>query len=364
MRRTLPTLLALLATLTAACKEEVKKKDPVRPVRAMKIGDTRGFVGRSFPGKAAAAQEANLSFEVPGIMYKRLVDKGDRVNKGDLLAALDPRDFQNDLTAARAELARSQALLSRVTEALKANAVSKQERTNAQAAVGVAQAEVRIKQKALEDAKMLAPFDGVVAATYVEQHQSVRAKQEVLRLLDDSSIKFNVGIPENLIKRVHHVKEAWIVFDAYPDQRVPAVISEVGTEASGATRTYPVTLLFTQPEGMEILPGMAGRAAGRLTKEMEAKLNRQSGIVVPATALLEQGGKTYVWVTDPRSNTVSRREVKPGTLTAGGVQVQGKLESGEWIATAGVHFLKQGQRVRLLEQAGKESGGGGRRDSR
>jgi len=126
----------------------------------------------------------------------------------------------------------------------------------------------------------------------------------------------------------------------------------VGTEASLTTRTYPVTLIHGQPEDITILAGMAGRASGRNRQEQAA--GAQS-ISVPVAAVFtpDTEEQNYVWVIDEQSGQVARRAVTAGALVPTGIEIRQGLESGEWIAIAGVHSLQEGQRVRLLKNGGE-----------
>ena len=346
-------LLALIAgaIFIASCKKETPVKEPVRPVRAIKIGDMEGVSSRSFPGQAEATEEVNLTFEVPGRLVERPVDKGDEVKKGDLLARLDPRDYENDLATAQARQVQAKAYWERIDKAVKSGAVAEQDLTDAQAAFDVAKAEVRIKQKALDDTKITAPYDGIIAATYVENYEQVRSKQNILRLLDISKIEVTVAIPENLILMSPYIKELSCRFDAFPDQELIGHIKEVGTEASTTTRTFPVTVIMEQPKDFNVLPGMACTIQA---KPVELPENQaQIGYVVPVSSLsTDTTGKSYVWIIDEASQTVKQQEVVNKGLTSLGVQIQG-VEKGQWVATAGVHTLREGQQVRILQEVSK-----------
>jgi RND family efflux transporter MFP subunit len=137
-------------------------------------------------------------------------------------------------------------------------------------------------------------------------------------------------------------------FDAFKEIEIPAHVKEIGKEASQATRTYPVNLIMDQPEGVKILPGMAGIAHGA------ARLPETGGsgsVTVPVTAVFssEAEEQSFVWVIDETTMTVARRPVKVDSLSDTGVSVTEGLQPGEWIATAGVHYLKEGQKVRILD---------------
>lgn len=349
-----PFLSVSMVFLTLwACKKESAQIEVIRPVRAIQIGSVKELTGRSFPGKARAFNEVDLGFEAAGTVTERAVNKGDSVKEGQVLARLDPRDFQNTLDAALAERDRAKTHRDRIAQAATTGAVAKIELTNAETRLKVAEAEVKIKRKALEDAVITAPFDGYISVTYVENYQRVRPKQPVVRLLDQSRLKFDVGIPENLISKVSNVKDIFVKFDAFPDRELTAVMGEVGTEASEATRTYPITLYLEQPEGISIMPGMAGKAYGKGQAEPK---NESSEFEVPVTAILEKDGKSYVWVIDETAMTVSLKEVTTEKLTNFGIMVKGDLKPGDWLTTAGVHYLKEGQKVRLLNDHGGNSG--------
>jgi multidrug efflux pump subunit AcrA (membrane-fusion protein) len=159
-----------------------------------------------------------------------------------------------------------------------------------------------------------------------------------------------INIPESLISMAPQAKNIEVIFDPFPDRKIPAEIKEIGTEASRTTRTYPVTLIMDQPEDINILPGMAGKASGKPDADDMSKL--AIGKQVPVAAILSPDDieKTYVWIINEQSKTVAKREVIIGKLTDTGIMVTSGLEDGEWVATAGVNYLREGMEVRILEE--------------
>jgi RND family efflux transporter MFP subunit len=357
-----------LLVLVACGEKEVIEKDSVRPIKAMQVGDEEPFGGRWFPGKATATQEANLSFRVHGTVEVIPVDVGDNVNQGSLLARLDPKDYQVALNDAKAQLRKASAGLelaeseyARVARVFEKDpgAISKSMVDVRKAELDTAKAHIVSAQAAVESAMdnlsytyLKSPYNGVVVEKFVEQFEDVQAKQQVVRVLDNSSIEFTVQVPETLMEHVDVVRElgAIVVFDTYPDDEVPARVKEVGKEASKTTRTYPVTLIMDQPEKFKILPGMAGKAKG--DKKAVAKIAAEEGLVgveIPVTATFSDEAKqSFVWVVDEGSKQVSKRAVTIINLTENGAMITG-LEPGETIATAGANMLVEGQQVRILE---------------
>ena len=162
-----------------------------------------------------------------------------------------------------------------------------------------------------------------------------------------------VNIPETLIHLSSQIEKVKIEFDAFRDRQFEGTIKEIGKEASQTTRTYPITLIMDQPGDIKILPGMAGKARpGAMVEKKGAIVD----IVIPETAVFspDDGNQTYVWIIEESSNQVKRRAVKTGELLATGISIKEGLKPGEWVATAGVHYLSEGQQVRILSPSSQE----------
>ena len=365
--------ILLLICFFSGCQEETPPKEMIRMVRAVQVSDPAEFSKRFFPGQARATQEVDLSFRVAGPLIERPINVGDEVPKGQELARIDPRDFEVELRNAQGQLEQEQAVLKRAEADYERivrikkqdpGAVSQASVDRARQLVDSSQASIRSLQATVANAKnflsytyLEAPFDGIITATYVDNYQFVRARQPVARLIDHSQIEMIVNIPENLIHHADYLKAAGKVFivrfDPFPDRKFEAEIKEIGKEPSRTTRTYPVTLIMDQPEDIKILPGMAGKAT-RVVAVPDMK--DQSGIIIPETAVFspENSDTTYVWVIDDQAKTVSKRLVKVGEFLDTGITVTDGLTPGEWIATAGVHYLQEEQQVRILSETPKE----------
>lgn len=370
------SVAALIASagLCASCTEQPETTQPIRPIRVMRVGDVTEFTGRRFPGRAEAHETAELSFRVPGRLQELPVRIGEVVEAGTVVARLDPRDFEvqvsrreSSLAVARAELALAEEELERVESAFGRAGVSAFEVSRARAArdvraanVGVMEAELESARDSLSDTTLRAPIAGEITQRFVENFEDVQAKQRLLRIVDDSKIEVRVFVPEQLMVLLPLVEEIRCVFDAHPGVEFVAAISEIGREADEATRTFPITLIMTQHEGARVLPGMTGHAwVSRLNEIREA----EQGYILPTAAIGEGAdGSRFVWGVEESSGTVRRLPVEVGPLAPGGVRVRG-IAPGTLVASAGASFLHEGQRVRLpgepVDEAGDESGGEG-----
>lgn len=359
-------LIAAILLLPGCSKEEAEEKQIIRPVRYFEIPSPGQFSQRNFPGRAKATQEIDLAFRVSGPLITRPVDVGDEVKAGDIVARIDPRDFQIAVNSAQGKLDNARAAAARAASEYKRelNIFKEDPGATSQTAVDrkkeardKAQANIKSFAADLDGAKdqlsytyLKAPFDGNVVKTYVENFENVQAKEPIVRILDDSSIEMEVNIPESLISIAPHVEDIKVVFDPFPDVELSAQIKEIGTEASATTRTYPVTLIMAQPENVKILPGMAGKASGT----PPADLAKESlGIEIPVTAVFAdiESGSTLVWIINKDNLTVSKREVEVDQVGDRGIRIISGLNEGEFIASAGVNYLHEGQTVKLLENA-------------
>ncbi|WP_417383184.1 efflux RND transporter periplasmic adaptor subunit [Gimesia sp.] len=401
--------IACSAISLVGCAEPAARPEPVRPVRAIKVGDLNAIQGRAFPGRANSKDEVDLSFQVSGPLIAVPVDVGSNVKAGDIVATIDPRDFDEALESAESNLARSRANLLAMekarpeeikrlqAEVARAEASRKQadaeydrtkglfdkgattkseldiniarkERTaaellSAQEALNIGlrgerkedldakRAEIRALESAVEVARnqkdysvLKAPFDGRIAARYIDNFQTVQAKQPIVRVIDISKIEVTVQIPESLISLVPRVKKAICRFDALPNQEFTGQVTKIGLEASTTTRTYPVTVQIDQPDKPTILPGMAGTVRGVFDAG-----DTETALLVPPSAVFtaEDDQQTSVWVVNADDEKVSRRPVKTDKLTTGGIAVIEGLKTGEWVVTAGVNSLREGQQVKL-----------------
>ncbi len=368
MKRAALLIIALSIALTGCWEEDVVEEEQgPRRVVAVQVGVTDFLGEREFAGRARAAREAALSFRVAGQLSERSVHVGDYVRKGDTIAVLDPGPFQADvsrlgadLAAAKASFQASDEQYGRIMKLVESGTYSEARGDTARGSRDSSAARVDSVRSALKRAELdlsytvlNAPYDGRVVAVYAEDFEEVRAKEQIARVLDVSKVEITIDVPETLIAFAPLVDEMTVTFDAFPDVELVGVIKEIGSEASLTTRTYPVTLIMDQPDGVVVLPGMSGRA--RTSKVSDA--DQASAIVVPASAVrpMDAGSeKLAVWVVDENTNTVSLKPVEVGRILSFGMEITNGISPGEWIVTAGTFSLQPDQEVVL-----PSSGSGG-----
>ncbi|MBN1513827.1 MAG: efflux RND transporter periplasmic adaptor subunit [Phycisphaerae bacterium] len=331
------------------------KPPPIRPLKTVVIGTAYATVPREYPGRVRPSEEVKLAFQVAGQLTEFPVRKAQRVEKDELLARLDPRDYANALQAAKGRLERAQGEWSRLERLYKSGNAAEQEMINARAAFEVAEAEAKTAQKALDDTSLRAPFSGMIADTYVKNFENVTALQPILSLQDVSQIEIEVNVPEERVARARRDSEQQlpvVVTFAYPNLRgrqFEGRLKEFGTDADPSTQTYLATFVMSPPEDAVILPGMTATVVEHPPVDTDQE---PAGYAVPLNAVPVDGqGQYFVWRVQlqPDGNaTVHRVNVEVGEMTADTIFIMGDLQKDARIAAAGVHSLQEGQIVRLL----------------
>ncbi|CAG1021304.1 Multidrug resistance protein MdtE [Patescibacteria group bacterium] len=352
-------------------KEQVKTETPIiRPVKLLTLGDT-GIVGinqvQKLPGTVKAADHVDLAFQVAGTLIDLPVKEGQRIKKGDLVAKLDPRDFESYLNNAKGLLAKANASLDyanaeyqryRNIKATDAGAVSESMVSLKQTALKVSKADVQsakaglaIAQDQLNYTQLRAPFSGIVARKYVDNFQEIKAKSAVVSIQNISDIDITIDVPEIMMTPIRKTNpKLFAEFAADPNRQFELKIKEVALQADSATQTYRIVLSMPAPTGIRILSGMTATVSIELD-EVNNIISPavDSNVVIPLIAVsADNAGNSTVWVVD-KNMAVHRRAVKTNKLTGSdSIRITSGLKTGETIAISGVSKLQENQIVRKL----------------
>jgi len=360
----LPFLLGGLLLAAAGCGrgEAVTGRDDVpRPALIVTAEAVDGETVSRYPGQVEADRRVPLSFRVGGPLVDLPVSEGQRVNTGDLLARIDPRDYRVQvlslearLAAAEAGLVQSREEYSRVRGLFEHDNVSRSEYDRARATLDMATAETEAADQALaaarlalEDTELRAPYAGTVAVKLVDNHQTVSPGQPVLQFQGSGGLDILIHVPEREAAALSAGASpaCTVSFEALPGESYPARIKEFGTDPDAQTQTFPVTLALEEPAAVSLLPGMTATVSWAMNG-----VHRDAGVIVPLSALLtDEQGAARVWLVDPEAMTISSRPVTTGELTDRGMAIVDGLEPGDLLLAAGVHFVSEGQAVRPLD---------------
>ncbi|MGE4564251.1 MAG: efflux RND transporter periplasmic adaptor subunit [Victivallaceae bacterium] len=337
-----------------------------------RIGELATGNLRNFPGIIHARDSSLVSFEDIGGKVRTVnVQIGEKVTRGQVIATLDSEKFTLDLHDAQAELKKTDAqivkaesdyrrekeLFDRGASFAKKLDTIKYELEAATSNQRSAKARLGQAERNLKNTDLIAPYDGFVSERLVEPNQIVTVGQGVFKLDAEGMLEVHFDIPENLRKRIAVGMPAKVTFPGMPKLEAEAKITYFGT-AAGTANSFPVKALLNG-QASEIKPGMSAEVQLTLPLENPA----EAGFLVPVKAILpgEGRGEGFVFVFDPRTSTVRKVRIDGMGMQNNFGIVRGDLRSGDLIATAGVGFLLDGQKVKLYQPVPDEAGNGGNR---
>jgi RND family efflux transporter MFP subunit len=347
-------VLGLTVTL-AACEEEAPETAvDARPVRTITVSTQSSGETVSLAGTVESQVQADLGFRISGRVAERVINVGDTVEAGQILARLDSTDEENGLRAAEASLAAAEAQLSearatydRQLHLYDRGFVSRAgyERaeaalTTASAQADAARAQYGIATRRLNDTALYADAPGVVTATGAEAGEVVAPGRMIVQIARDGGMDAVFDVPAGLIETSPADPEITVALSQSPTVSAMGRIREVSPRADAVTGTFRVRVgLINPPAELRLGSTVTGKA----------EFDQISGIQIPATALTRSDGSPAVWVVDPAAMTVSLRLVEVQNFLPASVAISAGLEPGEIVVTAGVQALRPGQVVRLPE---------------
>jgi RND family efflux transporter MFP subunit len=344
-------------------------------VREGSLGGTSPVLNAS--GYVTARRRATVSSKVTGKVTEVLVEEGLRVREEQVLARLDDSTARVNLALAEAQLLAARRALAEVevrlheavlnlnrTRGLAAEGVSSQAALDAAQAehdflearlgvgreeVAVAERQVAVRQRELDDTIIRAPFAGVVVSKDAQPGEMISpvsagggfTRTGICTLVDMSSLEIEVDVNESYIARVEPGQRVEAVLDAYPDWRIPArVITPVPT-ADRQKATVRVRIAFDNLDP-RILPDM-GVKVTFLGSEESGEQNARKPLLIPRAAARREEGQDVVYVL--QDDRVERRAVRLGSSEGADVVVLSGLRSGERVVVEGPERLADGDRV-------------------
>lgn len=358
--------LSLVAAALAACNGhgeeggEAAAAAPIRPVLTQVVVPSDTVMFGPFAGTIEPRYQAQLGFQIPGRMVARNVTIGDLVTRGQRLAALDTIVTRFDLTRAEADLAdakaqaeNAEAAEARTRRLMSGNSVAQATLDQAVAKRETARARVDQAMSSLQKARdqmgyteLKAEFDGVVTQRLAEVGQVLTAGQGVVTVARPDVREAVVDIPEVYVGALPADGIFTVALQSAPELTARGRVREIAPLAESGTRSKRIRISLDEP-------GPAFRLGATINVSLTR--NVSPTVLLPASALLEDGGRRSVWVVSADGKSVSRRDVTVAAARDnaedGRIAVVDGLKAGERVVVAGVHVLKEGQAVRLANGA-------------
>lgn len=341
----------------AACSQEDEKAaapDVVRPVKVTEIAAPDAGRRMEYSGSVKARTEMNLGFRVNGKITERLVDVGDRVSPGDVLARLDAVDYQLAVRSAEANLAAAtkqeeitQLARRRAENLFSKNVASKSDLEQATLAHDQAVSSRQSAASALDQARNQVAYtelksdqNGIVTTVSADIGQVVGSGTPVITVAVDGGKEIQIAVPEMDIGQFRTGKTVQARFWSDANLALDGTIREVAGSADPQSRTFAVRVSL--PENPRVLLGMT--ATVQATED-----NAVPTYAIPLAALGKKDGQPVVWVVDRQTGTVKSRLVTVANFSDAGVRISEGLSTGEVVVSAGTQFMKEDMKVKLPE---------------
>lgn len=353
--------------------EQSREDPPVRGLRVFEVSAQAENMERRFPSLVQPADETPLSFEISGQLATVDLEVGQNISAGDTLTSVDQTTLRLELQQARASLEQAEATLENARTDFQRKSTLLETGNVTRAAYDTSQTNLRsaesqadqalqqyaISNERLTKAVLKAPFDGIISEVNVRSFSNIAAGQTILSLYSENAFEVEFTVPATVINDLSLGDVTRVEIADLAGRTVRGRIKELGSRA-GQVSAFPVVVSLE-----EALPGLKAGMSADVAVSVNL-LEGDIGFLVPLNCFslagsrsLQDGesiregggGQAEVFVFDPETSTVSRRTIFTAGIRENQVIVVGGLSEGELLASAGVSYLSDGQKVRRLPAA-------------
>ena len=345
---------------TAACREEPPPSPkPIRAIKTITVAEQASGKMRQFSGVVEAADSSSISFEVAGNVQEVKVDVGDLITKGQVLAGLDPEPYKLTMAEIKAELVKARDNVTKTEAEYERQKRIFEQGAGAQRRVEVAEfnykaaksgvnfqiARLNNAKRDLDRTVLRAPFNGAIANRYIDAFNEVARGQKCFDTFEFTGMEVAISIPEDAIDEIQMEQKGDIKFSVIADRTYHGRVTEI-SKVAGTANAFPIKLTIEDPD-QRIRPGITARVTLVLAVD-----NEKAAYLVPLSALAQHGDtKTaFVYIYDSQTSTVKKTQIESGSVRDDNVVIIGGVKDGDIVAVAGVSFLEDGQKVKLMEQ--------------
>jgi len=269
------------------------------------------------------------------------------VEQGQLLAKLDPTDYQTVVRDRQAKFDNSERNFQRAQELVEDGFISRTEYDRLEADYKTSEAALIAARQDLAYTELRAPFAGRVAKRHAERFEEIGVKQTMFTLQDVETLQVKIDLPESVMRSVRpnpnagdarrggDTIPAYAAFEGKPDQRFPLTLREVSTRADPKTQTFEVTFNMPAPKDFIVLPGMTATVTVDFSGHQLASEGGTSHWVPVDAVVADSGLEARVWVLDSQSMTVSSVAVETGHMQGNQIEILSGLAGGEEIVAVG-----------------------------
>ena len=326
----------------AESKKDVDSQEQQVPTRVKTelVKPMTGEGAQTYVGIIEENEATAVSFTSMGVVKRLLVDEGQVVSKGQLIAEMDDTQARNMLAGAEAQMTQANDALQRYGQLHENGSLPEVQWVEVQSKVAQAQAQLEVAKKNLADCKLVAPVSGIIGKKQVGAGETAMPSQAVVSILNINKVKVKVAIPEAEISEISSSTPSNIKVDAIKQKLIGGAI-EKGVQADALTHTYEIRINVANP-GHQLLPGMVASVTFNLLSQQSSDAKQ---LTLPVTAVQKKAsGKLFVWSID-EYNKAHRNDVTIGSTMGNRIVITSGLNAGQRIVTEGYQKLSEGTKV-------------------
>lgn len=331
-------LLSALLICSCTGKKEQEAKAPIR-VKTEVASTATSVNGQTYVGMVEEQEATAVSFTGMGVVKRMLVNEGQAVAKGQLIAEMDDTQARNLLSGAEAQMTQANDALERFKMLHDAGSLPEVQWVEIQSKVAQAKSQLDVAKKNLADCRLVAPVSGIIGKKMIDAGETALPSQAVVSILDISSVKVKVAIPEAEIGGISGNTSSIIKVEAIGSSFEGGRI-EKGVQADALTHTYDIRINVANRE-RKLLPGMVASVSFGSEKS-EVKTEQLS---MPVTAVQKKAdGSLFVWTIE-KDSTAHRTTITTGETLGNRIVVTTGISEGERIVTEGYQKLSENTKV-------------------
>lgn len=338
MNRSIFALLAVVALYSCTEKKTSGVKAPTRVITEV-VSATTGESGQTYVGIVEEREATAVSFTSMGVVKRVTVSEGQAVSRGQLIAELDDTQALNLLRGAEAQMTQANDALERYQMLHDNGSLPEVQWVEIQSKVAQAQSQLEVARKNLADCRLVAPVSGIVGQKAVKAGETALPSQAVVTILDISTVKVKVAVPETEVSSISAHTASVIGVDAVGRSYEGGKV-EKGVVADALTHTYDVRIHVPNSE-RKLLPGMVANV--RFVQTDPQRDGRQPTIPVTAVQRMTDG-TLFVWTVGTDS-TAHRTSLRVGQTQGNRIAVVSGLHAGQHIVAEGYQKLSEGTKV-------------------
>lgn len=328
-------ILFVIVIVMASCgqkQEPVKKEVTSIKVKTMAVTTVNGLSNLRYSGTVEASQTIPLTFQSTGTVEKVLVQEGDLVRKGQLLAVVNKSDNQNIYNSSLAMYEQAKDAYDRMKQVYEKGSLSEVKWVEMETKMKQAESQMQLSKSNLDKCNLYAPTSGIVGKRSIEPGQSSISSFAPLELVKIETVSVKISVPENEIGKIKKGLTATFIISALDNKSYEGTITNVGVVADQFSRTYEVKITLNNPN-LEMKPGMVCDVILNTTTEKQL-------VVVPNSAVSKDNqGKSFVYLVSSDNKSVKKQIVEVGNYQSSGVAILSGLSSSQTIVVEGKEKL-------------------------